>query len=277
MAGGVYHAPENAHHLGATAFALFTRNQRQWTAKPYPQEDIDAFKKNLTLYGYAPRHILPHAGYLINLGNPDPVKRERSFGALLDEIGRCSQLGLTMLNLHPGSSLKLISVDECIGLIADSINAALAQTKGVSLVLENTAGQGSNLGRTFEELAAIMEQVEDPSRIGVCFDTCHAYAAGYALDTNEEVRETFDAFDRIIGMHYLRGLHLNGSKHGRGSRKDRHASLGEGLLPMTVMEYIMKDARFDDLPLILETTDEERWASEITQLYQYNPSSKPDQ
>lgn len=265
-AGGVENAPLNAAAIGANAFALFTKNQRQWSAPPLAAASIEAFAKNCALHGIAAEHILPHDSYLINLGHPEADKLAQSRAAFLDEMQRCEQLGLTLLNFHPGSHLKQVSESECLATIAASINHALEKTKGVAAVIENTAGQGTNLGFRFEHLAEIIDQVADKSRVGVCLDTCHSFAAGYDLSTQESCAAVFAEFDRVVGFSYLRGMHLNDSKKGLGSHVDRHDSLGKGVLGLEVFKFIMNDPRFDDLPLILETIDETLWAEEITLL-----------
>jgi deoxyribonuclease-4 len=265
--GGVQNAPLNAQAIGATAFALFTKNQRQWKAKTLTSEQISAFKDNLQQVGIAPDYVLPHDSYLINLGHPEPEALEKSRDAFLDELQRCEQLGLKLLNFHPGSHLKQISEEACLARIAESINWALDQTDGVTAVIENTAGQGTNLGYKFEHLASIIDGVQDKSRVGVCLDTCHTFTAGYDLRTVEACDATFAEFDQIVGFDYLRGMHLNDSKPDLGSRVDRHESLGKGKLGWTVFDYIMNDPRFEEIPLILETIDDTLWAQEIEQLY----------
>ncbi len=264
---GVSQAPVNAHLIGAKAFALFTRNPSRWKSKEIPAKEAEAFKVNCEKYGFKPEQILPHDSYLINLGSPDHEKLVKSREAFLDELHRCEQLGLTMLNFHPGSHLKLIEPDACLDIIADSLNIALAETKGVTAVIENTAGQGSNLGFSFEQIAHIIDRVEDKSRVGVCIDTCHAYAAGYDLATQEGYEKTWADFDRIIGFKYLRGMHLNDTKKGLASRVDRHESLGMGVLGIDAFRYLMTDPRMDGIPLILETPNVELWEQEIKQLY----------
>ncbi len=264
--GGVENAPLNAQAIGARAFALFTKNQRQWSAAPLTAASIAAFKANCAELGFAPGQILPHDSYLINLGNPEAGALARSREAFNDEMLRCEQLGLDRLNFHPGAHLGAISEEECLDRIAESVNIALRRTKGVTAVIENTAGQGSNVGYKFEHLAHIISKVEDPSRVGICIDTCHALAGGYDLLTKEGCDKTFAELDRIVGMHYLRGMHLNDSVKGEGSHVDRHSNLGQGMLGMTVFEYIARDARFDDIPLILETPDESQWPGEIAKL-----------
>jgi len=261
--GGVENAPLNAKQIGATAFALFTKNQRQWKSSPLTKESIAAFKKNCQDNGYKPFQVLPHDSYLINLGHPEKEGLEKSRESYTDEMSRCEQLGLDRLNFHPGSSLKQITDEQCLLLIAESVNIALKRTNGVIAVIENTAGQGSNLGFTFEQIRFIIDHIDDKSRAGVCIDTCHAFAAGYDLTTDEGFKKTFDTFDKVIGFRYLKGMHLNDAKKGLGSRVDRHESLGKGLIGMTVFRNIMKDPRFDDMPLILETPEETIWAEEI--------------
>lgn len=267
--GGLENAAINAYAIGARAFALFTKNQRQWQAPPLTAKSIEAFKAACQLYGFAPEHILPHDSYLINLGHPETEGLEKSRQSFIGEMQRCEALGLTMLNFHPGSHLRAIDIDTCLTRVAESINIALDRTKGVTAVIENTAGQGSNVGFDFAHLATIIDRVEDKSRVGVCIDTCHAYAAGYDLATEEGFVRTWQEFDRIVGFKYLRGMHLNDAKKGLGSRVDRHDSLGQGVLGTRCFELLMQDARFDNIPLILETPDETLWAQEIERLYSW--------
>ena len=264
--GGVEFAPVNAKEVGATAFALFTRNQRQWVSKPLSEKSIALFKERCAEYGYDARYILPHDSYLINLGSPREEGLQKSRAAFIDEMRRCEQLGLDRLNFHPGSHLKEISVDECLATIAHSINLALDKTQGVTAVIENTAGQGSNLGYTFEQIAQIIEQVEDKSRVGVCIDTCHSFAAGYDLSTELGFTQVFEHFENVIGFKYLRGMHLNDATKPLASKVDRHSTLGNGVLGMVPFQMIMKDSRFDGIPLILETPDPDIWAQELDTL-----------
>ena len=265
--GGVYNAVTNAQKIGAKAFALFTKNQRQWKAKDLDSETIAKFKRALDDSGILPKHVLPHDSYLINLGHPEAEKLEKSREAFIDELQRCEQLGLDRLNFHPGSHLKQISEDECLNIISDSINMALDKTSGVKAVIENTAGQGSNLGYTFEQLAQIIDKVEDKSRVGVCIDTCHMFTAGYDIRTREAYDETWNSFDKLVGREYLMGMHINDSKPPLGSRVDRHHSLGQGEIGWDAYKFIMNDSRMDDIPLVLETIDESIWAEEIKALY----------
>ena len=266
--GGVENAPINAHDIGAKAFGLFTKNQRQWMSAPFTKANIDSFKKNCKKYGYLPSQIMPHDSYLINLGHPEKEGLQKSRNAFLDEMQRCEQLGLDRLNFHPGSSLGKITQEECLKIVAESINIVLDNTNGVTAVIENTAGQGSNVGYTLEQIRFIIDLVEDKSRVGVCFDTCHAYTSGYDIKSENGYQKTFLQFENIIGFKYLKGLHLNDSKKDLGSRVDRHDQIGEGLLGEEVFRRIMNDARFDDIPMILETPDESRWKEEILMLYQ---------
>ena len=265
-AGGVDQAVQRAYELEATAFALFTKNQRQWRASPLTDEVISAFRLACEKYHYTPGQILPHDSYLINLGHPVSEALEKSREAFHDEVTRCMQLGLTLLNFHPGSHLHQISEEDCLKRIAESINIVLDKTEGVTAVIENTAGQGSNLGFRFEHLAAIIDGVEDKSRVGVCIDTCHAFAAGYDLRSVEECAKTFAQFERIVGFEYLRGMHLNDAKSAFASRVDRHHSLGEGNIGHDAFRFIMQDPRFDGIPMVLETINPDIWAEEIAWL-----------
>ncbi len=265
-AGGVENAPKNAAAIKASAFALFTKNQRQWTAKPLSPESILLFGAAMDAAGISRNAVLPHDSYLINLGHPDPEKREKSINAFIDEIQRCEKLGLKYLNFHPGSHLRQISEETCLELIADSVNQALARTATVVAVIENTAGQGSNVGFSFEHLATIISHTTDKSRIGVCIDTCHAFAAGYDLRSAASCQNTFAEFEQIVGFSFLCGMHLNDAKRPLASRVDRHGSLGTGEIGLDAFRYIMQDARFDGIPLILETPDPEKWGEEIALL-----------
>ena len=265
-AGGIELAVERAVEIGANAFALFTKNQRQWHAPDLTSKTISAFRHACEKAGFLPEQILPHDSYLINLGHPEAEALEKSRNAFIDEMQRCEQLGLCYLNFHPGSHLNTLPEEESLRRVAESINIALDISKGVTAVIENTAGQGTNLGWRFEHLAAIIERVEDKSRVGVCYDTCHAFAAGYDMRTPETCAATFAEFDRVVGFNYLKGMHINGAKCTFGSRVDRHHSLQEGNLGTAVFEFIMRDSRFDRIPLILETVNPDLWAEEISWL-----------
>jgi len=264
--GGVFNAPVNAAEIGATAFALFTKNQRQWTSAPLTEKVIEKFKQNCQLHHFTPKQILPHDSYLINLGHPDAEKLEKSRAAFIDEMERCQQLGLIYLNFHPGTHLKQISESDCLNRIATSINIALQQTSGVTAVIENTAGQGSNLGYRFEHLAEIIAQVEDKDRVAVCLDTCHTFVSGYDLRGMDACKKTFAEFEAVVGFNYLKGMHINDSKTPFESRVDRHAPLGAGEIGWDCFKYIMADSRFDGIPLVLETTDPSLWPQEIAEL-----------
>jgi len=280
--GGVYNAPLNAMKIGAKAFALFTKNQRQWVAKPLDEETIKLFKENLQQSGISAKHVLPHDSYLINLGHPEVEKLEKSRAAFVDELERCALLGLDKLNFHPGSHLvklgkkdperetKLLEAEyACLDVIAESMNLAIKATEGsdVKLVIENTAGQGSNLGYKFEHLGYIIDKIEDKSRVGVCLDTCHTFTAGYDLRTREAYDKTMESFSALVGFEYLMGMHINDSKPALGSHVDRHHSLGMGEIGWDAFDFIMNDPRMDDIPLVLETIDEEIWDQEINALY----------
>ena len=267
--GGVQNAAINAKELGAKAFALFTKNQKRWDAKPLDTKTLDKWFKTLDESGILPKHILPHDSYLINLGHPDEQKLIKSTMAFIDELQRCEQLGLDRLNFHPGSHLKEVSEDVCLQTISESINRALERTQGVSAVIENTAGQGSNLGYKFEQLAQIIDKVEDKSRVGVCIDTCHMFVAGYDIRTRETYDKTWAEFEKIVGFKYLMGMHLNDSKPPLGSKKDRHHSLGKGEIGLDAFRFIMNDERMNDIPLVLETIDATIWKEEIELLYSF--------
>lgn len=275
VAGGVDKAPLEAHRIGAKAFALFTGSSNRWVSKEIPEKKVELFKENCRKFGYEPSVILPHDNFLINLASPDPEKLEMSRKSFLDELHRCEQLGLTMLNFHPGSHLKLISEEEGLDRIAESINLSLEKSNGVTAVLENVAGQGTNLGHRFEQLAHIIHKVEDKSRIGVCIDTCHAYSAGFDLATESGYEDTWRLFDETIGMEYLKGMHINDDKRELGSRIDRHESIGKGTLGEDFFKRLVNDPRFDNIPLILETPDDSLWPEEISWLYSQIQPIKP--
>jgi len=280
--GGVFNAITNAQDIGAKAFALFTKNQKRWDAKPLDTKTLDKWFKTLDASGILPKHILPHDSYLINLGNPDDEKLLKSRNAFIDELERCDILGLDRLNFHPGSHLVKLTKKQkddaeflnevetkCLDSIAESINIALDKTKNVKAVIENTAGQGTNLGYKFEHLAHIIDKVEDKSRIGVCIDTCHMFTSGYDIRTRETYDKTWNDFSDIVGFEYLMGMHINDSKPPLGSRVDRHHSLGEGEIGLDAFRFIMNDERMDDIPLILETIDDTIWKQEIEMMYSF--------
>ncbi|MCH5225607.1 MAG: deoxyribonuclease IV [Muribaculaceae bacterium] len=270
--GGVSNAPLEAREIGAKAFALFTGYSSRWISKDPTEEEITKFKANCELCGFNSDVILPHDNFLINLGSGDPKTLHLSKKSFSDELRRCELLGLKMLNFHPGSHKNELSEEACLDRIAESLNYCLDKSQGVTAVLENVAGQGSNMGHSFEQLAHIIDKVEDKSRIGVCIDTCHAYSAGYDLKSVEGYNKTWEDFDRIIGFNYLKGMHLNDDKKEHGSRIDRHAEIGEGTLGKEFFIRLMNDDRFDGIPLILETPNEAIWAEEIAWLYNQQKS-----
>jgi deoxyribonuclease IV len=265
--GGVENAPLNASQIGAKAFAFFTKNQRQWNASPITEAQAEAFKENCARLGFPPEAVLPHDTYLINMGSPDPEIRKKSELAFLDELKRCEMLGLKMLNFHPGSHRGEMPDDECLSLISASVNKVLEETKGVAAVIENTAGQGGCVGRSFEQIAIIIDKIEDKSRAGVCLDTCHLFASGYDMRTKESYEKTMTAFERTVGLNYLMALHLNDAKSLLGSLVDRHQSLGQGNMGIETFRLIMKDQRLENIPMILETPDPNLWKKEIKLLY----------
>ena len=265
--GGVQNAPLNAYAIGAKAFALFTKNQRQWFSGPLSKTSISAFRENCEKLDYKPFQILPHDSYLINLGHPEDEPLGKSRASFIDEMKRCELLGLDRLNFHPGSHLNQIGIEDCLARISESINIALEKTRGVTAVIENTAGQGTNLGHTFEQIRFIIEGVEDKSRVGVCIDTCHAYSAGYDVKTEAGFTETFEKFSNIVGFQYLKGMHVNDTKKEFASRVDRHENIGTGFLGEDTFSFIVNDSRFDNMPLILETPEDSLWEAEIKKLY----------
>lgn len=265
-ANGAWHAPLNAAAIGANAFALFTKNQQQWFAGPIEEKDVLRFREECGKTGIVPRFILPHDSYLINLGNPDPEKFDKSLKAFIHEVRRVEQLGLDRLNFHPGNHMNAVSEDECMAQIAAAMRTTIAETEKTVLVVEVTAGQGTSVGYTFEHLARILELAGNPARTGVCIDTCHIFAAGYDIRTRESYEATMEKFDRIVGFGSLRGVHLNDAKSELGSRVDRHNCLGKGNIGLDAFGFLMNDSRFDDVPLILETPDPDLWAEEIRML-----------
>jgi deoxyribonuclease-4 len=268
-AGGVSNVPQRAKDIGATAFALFTKNQRRWEAKPLEESEVDGFKKECERLGFTPDQIIPHDSYLINLGNPKPDALKKSRDAFLDELQRCEQLGITMLNFHPGAHLKQYTEQECLSVIAESINLALDETEFCAAVIENTAGQGTNVGYKLEHLAEIIDQVDDKERVGVCIDTCHAFVAGYDLSEKTSFDKFWNDFDALIGLEYLKALHLNDAQKPCGSKVDRHDPIGQGLIGEDAFKWICSDDRFARIPMVLETPNTEEWEKDITRLRSY--------
>lgn len=267
MAGGVFNAPLRAHEIGAKAFAMFSKNQKRWSDKPFSRDDIIQFKENMKKVGISPSNVLVHDSYLINLGHPEKEKQEKSLEAFIDEIKRCEQLGLEKLVFHPGSHLKQITEEECLNNIAKSMNKAIAATKNLTLVIENMAGQGSNLGYKLEHLRHLIDRVENKKRVGVCIDTAHLFESGVDFRTQKQYEEFWNRFDKIVGFKYLKGMHLNDSKTDLGSKVDRHESIGKGHLGLEPFKFLMKDPRLDNIPLTLETIDPSIWKEEIALLY----------
>lgn len=271
ISGGVSNSPERATEIGANALGIFTKNQRQWKVPPLSDDEIERFKSELAKAKIEPEHVVVHDSYLINIGNPDVEKRKKSLDALLDETIRVERLGLVYLNFHPGSGMKEISEAETLTLIAEGVNEVLAQTKSAVLLLEATAGQGAHVGYQFEQLTTIIEKIDSKKRIGVCLDTCHIFVAGYDIRTPETYGETMKSFNKIVGLKYLKALHLNDAKNELGSRVDRHACLGEGHLDWQTFKNIMVDKRLDDIPMVLETPDKELWKEEVAALMAMAP------
>ena len=267
--GGIHLAVERALEIGANAFALFTKNQKQWRAPALTEEQIILFKDAMKNGNFSAQQVLPHDSYLINLGNPDDEKRKISTGAFIEEMKRVQILGLDRLNFHPGAHLKQIDAKSSMILISQAIDEALDETEGVYAVIETTAGQGSALGRTFEEIAFIIEKSRLKDRIGVCIDTCHIFAAGYDIRQEEGWDQMTKQFDSLIGFDKLMGMHLNDAKSEFDSKVDRHAPLGQGNIGFFPFKQIIKDERFNNIPLILETPIPEKWSEEITLLHSY--------
>ena len=251
--GGCDLAIVRAVELGMDSCQLFTKNERQWNAKPLDPAVVERFHARKLDSGFDGR-LVAHDSYLINLASPDPALNERSRLAFREELDRCDQLTISYLVTHPGAHMGT-GVDEGIRRVAEAINRIHAERPdGTTMtLLETTAGQGTTLGRSFEELAAILELIEDQSRVGVCFDTCHVFAAGYELRTPEGYAATMAAFDAAIGLDRVKAFHLNDSKHPLGSNKDRHAHIGEGELGLEAFRHLVNDQRFPGRPGILET------------------------
>lgn len=269
--GGVHNAPGNATAIGATAFALFTRNQRRWDSKPYTEETVQAFHTAMATHEFDRSVVLPHAGYLINLGSPDDEVRRKSEDGLVDEFTRVVTLGLGLLNFHPGTSKGELNERATCRRIAESIDRVLSRVEDpreqpALLVLENTAGQGNNMGATLEQLAMIIEESAHPDRLAVCIDTCHAFAAGFDIRTASGWNSLMHDVEQILGIERLAGIHLNDSLGSLGSHKDRHQPIGKGEIGLDGFRAIMEDTRLDGLPLVLETPDEDNWANEIALL-----------
>ncbi|KAF8886870.1 xylose isomerase-like protein [Gymnopilus junonius] len=281
-AGGVENAVVNAASIGANAFALFVKSQRKWTSPPMKDESVREFKKRMKDFGYTSRMVLPHGSYLLNLANPDEDKREKSYECFLDDLKRCEALGLELYNFHPGSTVGATTTEASLGHIADCINRAHKETTVITTVLENMAGAGNIIGGNFAHLAGIIERVEDKSRVGICLDTCHSFAAGYDIHTKEGWNLTsfifsVTKFEEEVGLKYLRAMHLNDSKTPCNSRKDRHENIGLGHLGLQAFHHVLTNPRTQNIPLILETPtfDNNRavWGTEIAVLNRLSGSS----
>lgn len=256
IAGGVATAPARAVLIGATAFQIFLKNASTWVAKPYHEEEIERFRREVAAGGFAPP--VGHSAYLINLASAEARTAEQSVKAMEDELRRAGQLGVLGVVLHPGAP-KEAGEERGIALIADRLNGILDRLADcpAQVILETTAGQGSCLGHRFEQLAALIERIEDQSRVGVCLDTCHAFAAGYELRTAEGVAETLRQFDAAVGLKRLRVIHTNDSKKPFGSRRDRHEHIGQGEIGEAGFAALLRDPRLRGVPFILETPKDE--------------------
>jgi len=265
IAKGFHVAVEQGNQVGARSLGVFTGSQRAWFKKKLTAEAAENFKAACKKYGYSPDYIIAHGSYLINLGTPEPVLLAKSRAAFIDEMQRCEQLGLKLYNFHPGSAVGGIETDKALEQVADAVNIAHSRTSNVTACIENTAGQGNNLGRTFEQIKKIIDKVKDQSRVGVCLDTCHLFVAGYDLRTREATEKVFKEFDEIVGINYLRGIHMNDSKREHNCRVDRHENIGKGVIGLEGFKYIVNDERFSNIPLVCET--EEPFDEQIKLLY----------
>jgi AP endonuclease-1 len=266
---GVFNAIPNALDIHAQSFALFLKNQRRWDSKPFDNDTISQFRSLCLEHNFVNK-VLPHGSYLINLGNPDTDKRKKSYDAFLDDLVRCEQLGISLYNFHPGSTVGHCTREESISFIAECINQAHQQTSKVICVIENMAGQGNTIGSKFEELRDIIDLVKDQKRIGVCLDTCHMFAAGYDIRTRKAYEEVMTQFDKIAGFKFLKGVHLNDSKADLGSGKDRHENIGKGKIGLDAFRFLVNDERFNEIPMVLETPIDDKfeiYAQEIQLLY----------
>ncbi|KAL2022810.1 hypothetical protein VTK56DRAFT_4626 [Thermocarpiscus australiensis] len=274
-AGGVHNAIPNASHIGANAFALFLKSQRKWASPPLADDARTQFHANLKQHDYdARKHIVPHGSYLVNLAQADTAKADQAYASFLDDLQRCEALGISLYNFHPGSTGGASTESAC-ARIAAQLNKAHEATRSVVTLLENMCGSGNVIGSRFEELRDIIALVDDKSRVGVCLDTCHAFAAGYDLRSPEAFARTMAEFDEVVGLKYLRAFHLNDSKAPFGSHRDLHANIGTGFLGLRAFHNIMNHEPLQGLPMVLETPIDEKgpdgkvvenkqiWADEI--------------
>ncbi|KAL0939135.1 DNA-(apurinic or apyrimidinic site) lyase [Colletotrichum truncatum] len=274
-AGGVQNSIQNAVNIGANAFALFLKSQRKWESPPLAADAKTQFLSLTKQHSYdAAAHVLPHGSYLVNLAQADAAKAKQAYTSFLDDLQRCEQLGVKLYNFHPGNTGGEAREEAC-GRIAAQLNAAHKATKTVVTVLENMAGAGNVIGTKFEDLKQIIDNVEDKERVGVCIDTCHAFAAGYDLRTPEKFEEVMKEFDEVVGNKYLKAFHLNDSKAPFASHRDLHANIGTGFLGLRAFHTLVNTELFQDMPMVLETPidrkdengksveDKQVWADEI--------------
>lgn len=254
IANGLDKAIRDGESIGCTAIQIFTHSNRQWHMRPLPEKSIQDFKN--TWANSTIKEVVIHASYLINIGSADSDTYIKSLKTLKEELVRCEELGISFLVLHPGSAGKN-DIHECISRIAESLDAILNEVPGNSMILlENSAGQGSAVGFSFEQLATIRAQVHAKKRIGYCLDTCHAFAAGYAMQTKHDLEKTLQELDTTLGLTHLKAIHLNDSKKKQGSRVDRHEDIGKGLIGLESFSFFMNDSRLENIPKILETPND---------------------
>ncbi|KAK2066472.1 hypothetical protein P8C59_000290 [Phyllachora maydis] len=257
-AGGVHNSIQHAVSIGANAFGLFLKSQRKWANPPLADEARDEFRRMLKQHGYdAARHILPHGSYLVNLAQADDAKASQAYENFVDDLQRCEALGIRLYNFHPGSTGG-DSMEAATGRIAAQLNKSHRATKSVITVVENMCGSGNVVGSRFEDLRDIISKIDDKSRVGVCIDTCHAFAAGYDLRSPQAFRETMEKFDAVVGLEYLKALHVNDSKAPLAGLRDLHANIGTGFLGLQAFHNLMNYEPFQNLPLILETPIDEK-------------------
>lgn len=262
-AGGVFNSFDNNSAVSGKAFACFLKSQRKWASPPLTDSDVSKFNEKALEFNFDRKFILPHGSYLINLANPDPEMRSKSFDNFIDDLQRCHRFGISLYNFHPGSTVGKCSVSQALDHISESINRAHSVVPDVIVVLETMAGQGNVVGSKFEELRDIIAKVQDKSRIGVCIDTCHIFSAGYDIRSKKAYDKTMEKFDSTVGFKYLKGVHLNDSKTGFNEGKDRHENIGKGKIGLNTFKYIMNDPRFDNIPMVLETPASESDSIEI--------------
>lgn len=253
MAGGVSKAVTNAMDIGANSFALFLKSPRKWVSPDIKDEEAAEFKRLCEKYGYNPRtDVLPHGSYFINLANPDHEKAEKAYGGFIDDLHRCEKLDIGLYNFHPGLSLDGDHT-EALQRLASNINRAIGETSFVKIVIENMAGHGNLIGSNLQDIRDVIDMVDDKSRVGVCIDTCHTFAAGYDISDQEKWDVFWKQFEDIIGWEYLSAIHLNDSKAPLGANRDLHQKLGYGFLGLEVFRIIANDKRLHNVPIILET------------------------